>query len=265
MKSAKKNRKQLKTQVRVKRIRVNPQQPKPKEFEWPPAGDHIMRNALPPDSLTKLLENFSMVDLIDLLEVAGYPEPLYTGTSEEILTAWINRVPERLVHDALVDLPDGRDPTRFRPLAESVDALPNEVARVTCRTFLWTLLGTVYSAISEAVKGRPVWFFVGLPYWKRWKTNTANDTLEPAPLIDNPLVRLYERIERLFDQAKPSRFRRCAYERCNRRFYATRADRRCCSKRCANNLAQREWYREHSVEAKLRKDERQQAKRQEAK
>lgn len=63
---------------------------------------------------------------------------------------------------------------------------------------------------------------------------------------------LLGRLLRLLDESDASLFRRCAYSRCQRVFYARRRDQRCCSTQHNNNLLQREWYKTHGKAAKYR-------------
>jgi hypothetical protein len=64
----------------------------------------------------------------------------------------------------------------------------------------------------------------------------------PAQLIE----RLYE----LLDGAYVTRFRRCAYRKCRRLFYARRDDQLCCTPRCNNDRWQLKSYASHGKSAK---------------
>jgi hypothetical protein len=61
---------------------------------------------------------------------------------------------------------------------------------------------------------------------------------------------LIRRFYDVLDGAYLTRFRRCAYRKCQRLFYAGRDDQLCCTPRCNNARWQLEWYAKHGKSAK---------------
>jgi hypothetical protein len=88
----------------------------------------------------------------------------------------------------------------------------------------------------------------------RW-TVGADGRLNSARTFDSLADRLMARFKGLVEGVEIERFRRCAYARCGRIFYAKKRDSRCCSGRCSNAVRQREWYKRHGKADVYRKGE----------
>jgi predicted RNA-binding Zn ribbon-like protein len=86
----------------------------------------------------------------------------------------------------------------------------------------------------------------------RWIVG-ADGRLNPVAALDSPTAWLMDRFKALVDGAEIERFRRCAYAKCGRVFYAENRRQRCCSGRCSNAVRQREWYKRHGKAAAYQK------------
>jgi hypothetical protein len=78
----------------------------------------------------------------------------------------------------------------------------------------------------------------------RWIVG-ADGRLNPVAALDSPAARLIDRFKALVEGVEIERFRRCAYAKCGRIFYAKKRNSRCCSARCSNAVRQRAWYKRH--------------------
>jgi hypothetical protein len=78
----------------------------------------------------------------------------------------------------------------------------------------------------------------------RWTVGT-DGRLNSVRTLDSLADRLMARFKGLVEGVEMDRFRRCAYDKCGRIFYARNRRQRCCSKRCSNAVLQREWYKRH--------------------
>ncbi|HKD66876.1 MAG TPA: hypothetical protein VKB84_08565 [Candidatus Binataceae bacterium] len=221
-----------------------------------------------------MLENLSLVDFVELLEVAG-------GTQDP--TAWLHFpsawldllmesrfrfLVEHLRSDENARRGDNQDPDD--PMVKLTESFQPELAKRAKAKFLnvLSIAGGMFSHAlhlkrRERRVGRtnvpmlepgqvlypflytafsPMNQFVPdarelLPIW----FVNEHGRLQRKP-EDDPSELLMERLFKLFENTDPARIRRCAYPKCNRVFFAKRPDSLCCSRRCNNNRLQREWY-----------------------
>lgn len=102
--------------------------------------------------------------------------------------------------------------------------------------------------VAESEQRAFTCFTMGVP--AAWLvSNDGRLEPQPFPAERDPTRQLVERLLKVLNGADPARFRRCAFEKCQRVFYARRADQLCCSGRCNNNRLQRKWYVEHGKSA----------------
>jgi len=78
----------------------------------------------------------------------------------------------------------------------------------------------------------------------RWTVGT-DGRLNSVRTLDSLADRLMARFKGLVEGVEIERFRRCAYAKCGRIFYAKKRNSRCCSGRCSNAVRQRAWYKRH--------------------
>ena len=218
----------------------------------------------------KRLEKFSLGDFVELVEAAGM---MPTGTERVMSVEEVASAPIE-VDLTFVDRLRG---SRFRFLVEHlfsgdrqtyVERLkenPNDLAglldsnavggmfnflEMTRSLFLHLLrlrrreVRARRTEIPFAEPGQRAFtcFTMGVP--DAWLvTNDGRLERRPFPAERDPTRQLVERLLKVLNGADPARFRRCAFEKCQRIFYAKSVNRLCCSSRpCNNNRLQRKWY-----------------------
>jgi hypothetical protein len=223
----------------------------------------------------KILETFSLADLVDLLEAAGM---MPTGSEEVLPVEESGTAPIQIDVGCI----DRIRKSRFCLLVEhfysgerlirdlQLEQNPNDVIG---QVHNWAVAGL----INFLVMTRSLFYHVlglkrGEGHVRRSKVPSVEagqrlltcfmrvDSVawcvdsdgrlasQPFPGAD-PSSGLVKKLRELFEGADPARIRRCGNEKCRRVFYAKRADQLCCSRRCNNNRLQREWYSKNGKSA----------------
>jgi predicted RNA-binding Zn ribbon-like protein len=187
------------------------------------------------------LETLSFVDFIELAEL---PVPSFDSVNLAGL-AGAKQVLDVFAASRFGWLLAGLD------FADEMNAVWSHCEALNLQFFLTALRRFLRDAVAES---RPpdICIQVETSEAYRWIVG-ANGRLNPVAALDSPAARLMDRFKALVDGAEIARFRRCAYNKCGRIFYAENRRRRCCSKRCSNAVLQREWYRRHGKAAAYRK------------
>jgi hypothetical protein len=217
----------------------------------------------------KRLETFSLGDFVELLEAAGM---MPTGTEKVMIAEEAETSPIEIDSACLDRLRE----SRFRSLLEHIHPDPNDsggIGRVDyyivhsllnflsmTRSLIFHLAGLKRrenklgrNNVPVAEPGQPVFTAFTLPIGL---VVNEDGLLSSKPLVwyrqRNPVPILVDRLVKILEGADPACFRRCAFSKCGRIFYARRIDQLCCSPRHNNNRLQREWYQSNKLEAKAK-------------
>lgn len=267
----------------------------PPNMSGPPVPDqNPMPNLSAPVFNAKRLEAFSLGDFIELLEAAGMtPITPPTGMTPPGSFATLLEAAGPMAQVLAADAPatdrgcvDRLMESRFRFLVEHLrpdhpltsfigflDSQLNGLAEAELLSFLRAARSLFVDVLGlkrrEARRNRtnvPVAeagqrlftsFTMALP--AAWSVDSNGRLARqkfPVPVERDLASRLAERLLKVLDGADPALFRRCAFSRCGRFFYARRVDQLCCSRKCNNGRLQREWYKAHGKSAVAMRDER---------
>jgi len=201
------------------------------EFEGEIGGEGIRPNASEVETAGNALETLSLADFVELAEL---PAPIsddsdgkgFPGGKRMLDTFAASRfgwLLEGLYFAEEANKPENR-----------YEALNFGYAIAALRAFL-------QSAVT-----RPPEINIDLVTTQRHRwTVGADGRVNSVRTLDSLADRLMARFKALVEGVKIDRFRRCAYAKCGRIFYAQNRRQRCCSKRCSNAVLQREWYKRH--------------------
>jgi hypothetical protein len=187
------------------------------------------------------LETLSFADFVELAEL---PVPSFDESDGKALAS-AKQILDTFAASRFGWLLAGLD------FADEMNAVWSHCEALNLQFFLTALRRFLRDAVAEP---RPpdICIQVETSEAYRWIVG-ANGRLNPVAALDSPAARLMDRFKALVDGAEIARFRRCAYAKCGRIFYAENRRRRCCSKRCSNAVLQREWYRRHGKAAAYQK------------
>jgi len=197
------------------------------EFEGEIGGKGIRPNALEAETAGNVLESLSLADFVELAELpAPISDDSFPGGKRMLDTFAASRFGWLLEG---LDFADEANKPENRH-----EALNFGYAIAALRAFL-------QSAVT-----RPPEINIDLVTTQRhrWTVGTAG-RLNSVRTLDSLADRLMARFKALVEGVEIERFRRCAYAKCGRIFYARNRRQRCCSKRCSNAVLQREWYKRH--------------------
>jgi hypothetical protein len=210
-------------------------------------GDHNKSNALkavgaliPKTSEqrfdAKRLETFSLEDFVDLLEVSHNSAPSRERSISETQALAIFDKVKNSRFDWLLG--------RLALISGDQISEPYRTIAILIGNFLQQAQVLIMEVIDRNwpaglgfdVGGQIAIFDIDAD--GRLKRNNQLAEMNIVPALANRLIAL-------FDGADADLFRRCAFEKCRKSFYAKRVDQLCCSRRCNNSRLQRKWYREH--------------------
>jgi hypothetical protein len=211
------------------------------ESEGETGGKRIRPNESEAETAGKALETLSLADFVELAEL-----PVPSLDSEGFTNA--KQTFEAFAASRFGWLLAGLD------FADETNETWSYCESVNLRFFLTALRQFLQDAVAEP---RPpdICMLFATSRAHRWTVGT-DGRLNSVAALDSPAARLMDRFKALVDGVEIERFRRCAYNKCGRIFYAGNRRQRCCSKRCSNAVLQREWYKRHGKAAVYQKGER---------
>jgi hypothetical protein len=207
-------------------------------------GKGVRPNELEAETAGNALETLSLADFVELAELS--PPSLDESDGKALASA-------RQILDTFAA-------SRFGWLLEGIDFADEANApwsyceAVNLQYFLTALRGFLCDAVVEP-RPRDICIQAATFEAHRWIVS-ADGRLNPVAALDSPAAQLMDRFKALVEGVEIERFRRCAYAKCGRIFYAKKRDSRCCSGRCSNAVRQRGWYKRHGKAAVYRKGER---------
>lgn len=193
-------------------------------------GKGVRPNASEAEMAGNSLETLSLADFVELAEL-----PVPSIDSEGFTNA--KQTFEAFAASRFGWLLEGLD------FADETNKTWSYCESVNLRSFLTALRQFLQDAVAES-RPSDICMLFATSRAHRWIVG-ADGRLNPVAALDSPAARLAARFKALVDGVEIERFRRCAYARCGRVFYAKKRDSRCCSGRCSNALRQREWYKRH--------------------
>jgi hypothetical protein len=194
-------------------------------------GKGVRPNASEAETAGNALETLGLVDFVELAEL---PAPILDESDGKGFSGG-----KRML--------DAFAASRFGWLLEGLD-FADEASKPENR-YEALNFGSVIAALRAFLQSavtRPSEINVDLVTTQRHRWTVGTDgRLNSVRTLDSLADRLMARFKALVEGVEMDRFRRCAYARCGRIFYAKKRDSRCCSGRCSNAVRQRAWYRRH--------------------
>jgi predicted RNA-binding Zn ribbon-like protein len=200
------------------------------EFEGEIGGKGIRPNASEAETAENALETLGLADFVELAEL-----PVPSIDSEGFTNA--EQTFEAFAASRFGWLLEGLD------FADETNKTWSYCESVNLRSFLTALRQFLQDAVAEP-RPSDICMLFATSRAHRWIVG-ADGRLNPVAALDSPAARLAARFKALVEGVEMDRFRRCAYAKCGRIFYARNRRQRCCSKRCSNAVLQREWYKRH--------------------
>jgi hypothetical protein len=214
------------------------------EFEGEIGGKGIRPNASEAETAGNSLETLSLADFVELAEL---PVPSLDASDGKALAS-AKQILGTFAASRFGWLLAGLD------FADEMNAPWSYCEAVNLEYCLTAIRQFLQSAVAEP---RPSDICVQTATYQahRWIVG-ADGRMNPVAALDSRAGWLMDRFKVLVNGVEIERFRRCAYARCGRIFYARNRRQRCCSKRCSNAVLQHEWYKRHGKAAVYRKGER---------